>query len=681
MKTIQRVCQVYRQFIWAAVKLMTVMFLFCVISALICRVGLRDGVLFFLFQVFFILLPGSVLAILLSFPLRTQVEWIGFSYFLGYSFDFVLYLLIVPFHVERIVSPLFLGIILTVICFAVLLFILRHRPDNPVCERDRKGEWICLFFLVSVSGFCLWVYSGNNMIPGPVKIEDYNRDLFYWIGNTVELTKEFPPLNFRDYPKPYNYHYFSSMQLAFVSVITGIRPVVAGFVFHYLQSAVLLVFGSYILYSTMVKKNSAAVFAAVCLTLFSSGIEEMTFIIYSWRMYFVPFGYDYGMAFFLWILWLLYLFHREKEFNMKLAGMLVVLIVIQTGLKGPCGVAAITMGGFLCIGKLMRKKVKESVLTGLPMLIAFILTYILVVNVSGYNQSKSTEEYFYQISNETFDNNALQNTSIGTKYTSIKNSGIPLPLKIPLLLCCAGIFTVLINPVSALLGYSVVVQWLRKKKTIDAYGLSLVFLTVVLCVITLHWHIFGSSEMYFAMTAVPLGVVLYMHAFGQEKGGDASVICAGIIAGLVFFVFGSASGAVEHYMRTGYSALVKHVSKPNYGWESGYDYVTIPKYEGYEYVRGLPGEMILTNLAGVGTGCFTEKYVIRDPELKQIFAAQEGEERNRILSEAKEAGIDYIMVDREQTPDYILDPDRTDVIFENEELLIYEVRESAGEGK
>ncbi len=654
-------------------KIVLLIFAFSIFSPVFCGVSPLLGIRFFLFQIFFILIPGFALALLLRIPASTNVQWFGTSWFLGYAADFLLYFPVLPVHGSSLTGKAFFPVLPAVLFLAACLVLIRKRKDVFVCERDRGGEWICLIFILASLLFEFVIYSGNNMIPILVSDDDYNRDLLYWIGNTVELTKEFPPRNFRNYPMRYNYHYFSSLQLALMSMITGIRPVITGFVFHYIQSILLYVFGAYLLFAELVRKKTAAAFLTGIL-LFSTGLEEMSGIIYTWHLYFDPYGYDYGFGFFLWMLLFALMFYRKKEFDPKTAFFLPVCIAIQTGLKGPCGVAALLLYGLLCFFKLFRKEAGNALLTGIPVLIAFALTYFLIVNVTGYSNNESSMDYMQTITSETFDNNALQGTPAVEKYMTILNAHVPFPVKLPFLFVCVNLYSVLVNPVIALLYFAGIFEMFRRKQA-DAFGVSLMIVPWVMNVLTMQFHIFGASEMFFAMIGIPVQLALFAYVFGKQGLPETGILAAAAFVGITFFVFGSESSGVEHYLRTGVSALVRHASRPTYGWENGYDYMSSREWEIYEKLRDMPGEKLITNTNTYIVGCVTEKYAIRDEGLKEIFRTMDPGKQTSCLEELRKEGIGYVIVNREAAdPEYRIVSDRANLIFDEDELSVYEVK-------
>ena len=275
---------------------------------------------------------------------------------------------------------------LVVSLISLLVVIKRFNRNEYSIRQDLKGEIVCCIFLSVMFLIAIFTYAGANLIPPKGEENIILNDLLYWIGNTTELTKEFPPKNFRNYPQKYNYHYFSSLQLAYECLVTGIRPTVISLAYSFFQSMTLLVFGAYILFHKCTSKIRYIVLGMLIL-FFTSGDENGMIVTYMGHMYYGGFGFEYGLGVFLFFLYFILTQYRSKYFSLRIAIITILTLGINMGMKTPFACIGLCGAGFVCIGWLFQKKWKNAFITGLPMLLVFALGYIFVVNMTGYNSN------------------------------------------------------------------------------------------------------------------------------------------------------------------------------------------------------------------------------------------------------------------------------------------------------
>ena len=212
------------------------------------------GLVFSLYTLTGMLLPGYALVNLLNIECKTDIELIAYIIFFGYFVSFVQYFFVVPFGIQDYAFVVWIFFSVA----SVLYLFLKNKRSLLISfkNKDDFGMWSCLLIFVLVLFVKCGLYAGQNLLPyDEVQITGIHEDLLYWIGNTVELTKRFPPFNFRLYGQTYNYHYFSSVQLAMTSLATGISPGLVSLCFSYIYPSLMLVFGGYVVFSKCTQNN------------------------------------------------------------------------------------------------------------------------------------------------------------------------------------------------------------------------------------------------------------------------------------------------------------------------------------------------------------------------------------------------------------------------------------------
>lgn len=377
---------------------------FCMLCAFLQNINVLYGVAFLGYQLIGVFSIGYMLKTLLGLNTKNWIESFGISYAFGYALNIICYL---------IAFPLFGKIGLCVCIYALVLFSLFFNWKRIDLERliIKEDCWI-LIILVGVLFLQFFMFAGNNCAASYIETNSYYRDFCYWMSDVVTFTKQFPPIDFRVIDSSsYYYHYFSSIQAAVQSLVTGIPVANFGMGFYFIQSAILLVFTSYVFFSNLIKDKHLKMIAIV-LFLFSTGFENRVYVTYISHMYATPFGFDVGLVFgMLAILFMIKQCDEEKlEFNLFIS--VILFFAICMGTKGPIGSIVLLILGCFCIryfilGFKNKEMLKMAFFYGGILLIIFFLLYILVVN--GPNTGSSKTEIFLNlgVNNTIFKNEDL----------------------------------------------------------------------------------------------------------------------------------------------------------------------------------------------------------------------------------------------------------------------------------
>ena len=355
-----------------------------VMSEVVSLSCIRDGVsglLFAVFQIFGILLPGTAGILLIGWKKELSWRACAFSFVLGYCISLFEYFIIMLLGL-RLYVPYIVVVVATISGFYIYRKIQSFEliKDDEVRDSDTKVIWVFagVIFLTALVASCF-----NNLVQPVVNESSPANDLMYWVGNIIELTKEFPPKDFTKYPNVLTYHYFSSAQLALISLFTKIRPIYMGLFFSVVQSVLLRVFCGYLVITKCTRELKLRIFGMIIL-FFSSGFEREVFITYLAHSYHAPFGVEYGLSIFLIFLYLLIIKSEEKTNRLKTSILIWACLFVLAGEKIPYGGIALLGLGILCIGFLFTKQYVKAFITGLPALAIFVVEYFTMINLSRF---------------------------------------------------------------------------------------------------------------------------------------------------------------------------------------------------------------------------------------------------------------------------------------------------------
>ncbi len=637
-------------------------FLFiCLFMSLTFEHKILHGIIFALFQIFGLLLPGFAIVQLLGLKIGSNIHCLAYSYFAGFCFNILEYFLIVPFGFRRyaVIFP---------IVFAFLSIILLWLKRKAIIlqfsqmVRDRNGEIICAVFFIITFGVEFFTYAGKNLLPPLIEYNRLYNDCMYWIGNCIELTKEFPVYDFRHYPRPYNYHYFSSLQLALISLVTGIKPVVLGFGYSYLQPVIMLVLGGYCLFKELGTHRDAVFGIAVLL--FTSGLENVTVAAYSARMFIGQFGFDYGMGLLVFYLYALYKLNKNEKIYLKECIVMLALLFVLCGTKGPLAAIGIVPLGILCFFWLFQKNKRKLALgLGISALAVFLLAYLFIVNISGYANIS-----------DVFGGGKLYELSEAgvALRTAVFSMAGPAFLKEALFVV---VYCILCQPCIFILMTVVMIQSIRKRK-IDAFSVSLVIGIVIAMAIAIFLELWTGTGMYFVMAAYPMGIAFIVLNKGRLFDSPAGKTCC-ILLFTVSFVCWAIGYQEFSPVSCAEAGLKNYLGKENVEERSHPHFVRDSQIDAYYYLRDIAeiDERIATNQEGYVVGVFTECYVVSEGDTEGLFATNDQIEQEQYIAQLKERGVKYLVYDKLWTPLFKMQcsEDSYKVLYENDSMIIYQL--------
>lgn len=475
--------------------------LFGIIMAVLYSIPvISNGLVFSLYTLTGMMLPGYALVNLLNIECKTDVELITYTIFGGYFVSFVEYFFIVPFKMQDYAFLIWLFFV----AISVLYLLLKKKKCGCVSfgKRDCFGMWVCLIVFFVVLCIKVGVYSGTSMLPyDKVEVTGIHEDLTYWMGNTVELTKRFPPFNFRHYGAHYNYHYFTSVQMAGMSLMTKISPVLLSLGFSIIHPSLMLAFGGYVAFSKCTSNNYLKL-GGVVASLFTAGFSDFTDNRYAGYIFEYPFGFDYGMGIFMFLTFLVMKEFYEKRIYFKNLSIIAVTFILLCGVKATFGAMALVGMGVCCLRWiLMKEQRKKGILLGGAALIIFGLMYFFVTNIKGYVANISEA---FEGSNLLTNGNGYGDGRLSMLYMGMLSHGLPSPL-------AAGLITVIYvlfsNPLVFVIMVYQVIRAMVNRRRLEDGSLCLISMVAVGTFICVFIGMYGWSERYFMYNTFPIGAM------------------------------------------------------------------------------------------------------------------------------------------------------------------------------
>lgn len=653
--------------------IMSVLFM-TVVSVVAHRAPFMEGVSFFLFQTFCVILPGTALNTLLRVRQLNRIENVLLCYVWGFLLNIIAYFLTVPFGIGSYIRVLY--VVLTII--ALLILLCKTDKDSVVEARVSKSE----VFAITVTAvlFVIYIFVFSLRWAMTEHGKDFYNDLLFWIGNTIALKEKFPPIDFRALYEGYKYHYFGSVQQAVVALVTE-RPVFNLAVRYSYIEGVLFLGLSVSCITMRLIKNSKVVLFTILLMLFSTGFEEKSVVTYIWHIYQVPMSFEIAVSFELIILLLLIIQNQEKKVNPFILIIMAFSMAVCTGTKGPVGAIALFGVGVMCIyWMFVRREYGKAILYGTVTLLSFGVVY-------GFLLADRHQAYVIEPV-VTDAANSVQGT-----IASGDVSGMLADKLVSVLMGIAGYFRYifLANPwtfVPALLfcAYKIIRRSISIEQTV-MFGMM-----VIGSALGYHMHYGGDSQMYFTLAVFFMAALLTGIGFDnycsflQIKKPRYKVIESIVISVLFLIVVSSTfrwnyRRSFQEHARIGLAYLNNKPCENITTWNW---VMSQSEYEAYEWIRDNT-EMDAIFLSDVFfinryesyfyPGAFTERRILfnrNDDIIDRGWACYHGDEN--AAGSFKKDGVSYIIQNKYRSPDFRLSETLGENVFENEEMAVYKLR-------
>lgn len=668
-------------------------FLFCLVVRFLFQFSGIDLVKFLCCQIFAIFLPGLV-AGMYFYREGTVIEIVSLGYAIGYCINIVEYFVLYTLHLER-----FSIILVAIVAIAAIYVLLKKEKDVNYGEENQEIPLLLVFsgyMLINIMSF-----SANYLPPryNPLGLAEIPRDLQFWCSNAVSLKNSFFPNAVYFSDTTLFYHYFSSMQIGFLSRLTGIDVVALAFTLYPFGKCILLVGGFNFLLNRF-KLEEGKLFL-MSLLLFMSGREKRSIVLYSLNMIERSFGFDLGSAFAFWYLATLIFLLREEKFDLKKCGLNLLFWFVLCGVKGPVAVVMIFIPFFYCCLWLVQRKFGRAFgygggVAGLFFAVSVVCSGMLRVlgGAQRVNGGLYSLRLYTAKDREYIDRYAQFGKPFRFAYNVIYKMYYSHQAVFLVTLICFVIFLLLI-----------VAKKMEPKNVALA---SVMFVTTIIgYIMGVVINAGGRSEMYFSMTASLTAIVFDAVAieqawqeikirehFFRNRFVQLALICLGLY-GVFYMLFVSVYGGLAKSLKRGYDMT---------RGEGDFDGLTFSLDEAnvctWIKEHTDKGAVVINDRSTVGGdtdsyyyGCFSERssylegadlLIYLDLNNKETTMQAEADKRMNLavrlygnditaIIELKEAGVRYVIQNDQITPRFQYDRELLVERYVSGDITVYEI--------
>ncbi len=649
--------------------------------SIVCIKSVSAGFVFALFQLAGLMLPGTAILLLLGWNQGLDWRGCGFSYITGYCLDLLVYFVIMLLGIKKysivIISLIAISSI-TYICFKC-----RGQGNYFIDSKTRIVDNILVMVLVGALFLvCLFVGSFSSLVPPFVNKGSVTFDVAYWVGDIIELSREFPPLDFRNYLRlSYQYHYFSAAQLSLVNIVTRIRPLYLGQYFSTVQSVLLRAFAAYNLVG-LCTENVRRRALGLILLFSSSGVEAVTGVYNLLLAYHIKGnGLDSGFSLFLVFLYLIINKNDNEDTNsIKTSILIWGIVFVILGTKSSYAAIAIVGLGIICIGWLFRKEYSKAFITGLPALALFLIGYFFMFDMSRYTTAWTTNAAAVGITSEA----SGMLTPIWRTYASnlfnlitdtIHASGLPA------VIVFIPVYTMLVNPVCFVA--VIYILWMSiKRGRWSCLDTSFASMYISGMFLNIFVTMFGRSQMYFAMASCTVAVIWFLRSPEIRNRTWKIVILTASVASVICFSMGKDEHGSIWDFTMGSIGMLR-------GYEPRFDDVAYlvhyEEYEAFEWIRQNTDEScrVAINKYSRIPGVFSERMYNDLYFTDSVFLKRSKKEIDQALDKYRKSNVEYIVYDRIYDdnirvydeagwdPEYL--EGSCEIVYETDNITIYRI--------
>lgn len=642
-----------------------------------------------LMQLFGVFLPGLALYTALSPAQQNILGALFLSYAFGYAGNILSYFLLVPFKLQAAV-PFF------VIVIAVLsLWWLWRQHRRFSLDPLKRIDFIYVFLFLLYLCLRIIVAAGTVAPPSAATALGFSQDYLFWLENAAALARQFPPTEARvAIAEIYYYHYFSSIQLAFSGLATGVDLyTLGGILFPLTQS--LLFFGSfYILLRGTLKSHVLSLFGLMVI-FFCTGLEMILITTYTAHTWTNPFGFDIGLSFGALFLHCLFLQYKKDRFSLRIFVVTVLFLAVTTGAKSPIAAVLLIAAGIICLSWLLKKQYRHAFSYGLALLAVFLVISIGCVGMLNSSSADPNLTKFGSFSTTRF----IDESPVVQEMKDVL-SPLPLLLQGIILVGTSLLFS---QPLSFGLYGMGALSILTNRRIRTAPCFALLFSGFWGAVLGIFNVQPGHSQMYFLMAAFILCLFLgliWLDTVSSDWSVSgkrmAIIICGGLllIQGNLMLFQGytnySKAGLIVP-LRVGSEVLFSSEPPQHIG---GFSEIATADIEAMAWIRdNTPKDSVLLSDFSViaeaplfmAYGAFSERqmYLEGDGFLRTKYVEERAHMRTVIqdvfqnskeaLRTAAQEGVDYIVQTVGLTPDFSPDPGMTKLVYNTETIRVYEV--------
>ena len=512
-----------------------ILLLSCAFICVFARAPVLNGILFFLYQLFGIFIPGLACSVLL----RKKTDLFEDDILYGYAFGVMIVL--IEYIVYMCLLHFLPAIVLTALVAVLSLVFLYFRRD-AIRAASLMDQIVCRIMMIMMFVICFFAITYHYVPVERYGSSIFNKDFLFWVGNSISFVKGFPAQSFRLAGQTFYYYYFSNILMASASMNTGISVLDLSYDLSYLIPCILMVYACRDFLGSLLK-NRILIYAGMIFIFFVHG----TTVYLPDHIYYCPFGFDYGYAFAMIAAACLVRMYRKDGFNVLNVVISCLFIIADTGFKGPVALIALMAFGIVAFSSLIQKKWVRGLVCGFLWLISFISIYLLVVSGISFAVERTNGiEFLGPLG--AFDRNrwaiGILSELIGK---GMADNGITRIIALFLYVFRSN------KAAMALLiaaGIGLIVLWIMKKKD-QTVLLSLICTALWGILLTVITHQDGNSQMYFIMAAFPFAVLSGLYAVEESGFGKVFEIV------MIVLIFVISVGDIRHFVCDSVNGQIK----------------------------------------------------------------------------------------------------------------------------
>lgn len=674
----------------------------CVLVAIgifVYKANVPGLLIYIAFAVFYVQLPGLLILKLMGLKLEHISTTVITGFFTGWAF------VVLQYFLSDLLSTDILLYGLGPACSILYVVLVATGKGERICANKFSFRMLsmafCAFVVIALFNAMLttqYLY----MAPSECDFTYMNPDKAYHYGLIDSLSHGYPLESPWVQGRTINYHIFTEVLYSVPVRLFGVTADVAIFTFGPIMTVYVLGLSAYSFFREMLVRNKYA--GVACLILMLSNIYLTRGITKSIAFHFALTNENalgYGVAGAMMIVVLFKIWYRKYENGDKALRELILLtaiVMLTTGIKGPIGVVLLAaMWGTFIVGLIMRK---ASLKTALPLLIitaGFLLVYVTILGSKGGSNAGGGSIFaFVTIANIAFWKPAA--------IAFMKSLGLPQIVRYGVVLVLFMIFMLTAYILPFTIGYiRELILVFSKKKDYDMTRV-IVYAAFLIGLIAMFFLSYGGhSQIYFGFVSVffaPLIAYWFFEDMEPNKGKLMTavriifVICLilttiTLVAHNKSMVDGAIKSTNKHVVTDTYLSISNaeyegmmwlEENSPKDSLLATDRYSSVPM-EDYDYQNRWCSRYFLyaaysnrfCYIAGSGYNLPADGWVIRkemtETNNKLYDPNYEGREEL-----AKELGIDYVVVSKRFTGNPDLANNVYVKCFENEDLIIYELK-------
>ena len=658
------------------------LFLMPVISGIFGRERLIHSLLFFIFEVFVILIPGMFFASFFECEGMTDLERLMLSYLSGYTVSIVFY------SVMKLINgnETFIRLITCLYAFVLCYFCMRRKgfniPDAQIARSERVIVFSVLFLV-----FCakLILFELSELPPVYAEQSFLHHDFFYWLDDVVACKRGMPPMNLRTVRDNYHYHYLGAAQIAYISQFTGASAFHAIAVYSFIQPAILMVLSASCVIFRLICFLPARIFTLITL-FFTTGREVYTAVTYRGHILSMPMTFDISYGLFMGIFWLILSQIKKEKISFTNNLYFAILVAITTGIKGPTGALALGGVGLLYLYDMFKNRnIIGSILNGVITVGLFAGVYALVLSgrIDSYMLKNDSTSVIATDSNE---NNNINSGEY--EVSDDKNSLIEVLEKLK----AYGKYVYNLNPLIVILCiFYIALTFLGKRK--PDYEIIIFIVVVIGTSMGYFIKMVGNSQMYFTLNAIFLIFILAGRVLDYFADYINKLLYGTVVAVILLFaVFSSVWSDFENVTYLGLlnaGNIMERIAESkqiDYQGIFTNDYmVTNNEYDAYSWVRNHTDEetVILSDLGLIekeGNRNDIDNYIVPAITERISYRYKSSEEKSTVdnifsgnlaLVDELKMKINYIIVHKNEHPLFKAGATEAAIVYENAEIAVW----------